>query len=78
VIPDLGTGGARLKQSLNVIPNANPVHTVVVHTALNLDGATLARAVEGDIAELHELPDSASTANGVAYPTLNDWNPSGN
>lgn len=48
---------------------------IAVHTALNLDGATLARAVEQQIAELHELPDSASSSNGVAFANLNDWNP---
>jgi hypothetical protein len=47
-------------------------------TSINLDGAVLARAVEDRIAQTHELPDSASSSNGVAYPTLNDWNPKDN
>lgn len=68
-----GAGGLPLHNINYTPPPKN--HTTIVHTALNLDGSTLARAVEDNIAQLHELPDSASSSNGVAYANLNDWNP---
>jgi len=67
--------GAPREQHSSFLPPPQDKKAIIVHTALNLDGATLARAVEQQIAELHELPDSASSSNGVAFNTLNDWNP---
>jgi hypothetical protein len=43
-------------------------------TAINIDGAQLAKYIDERLAVMHALPDSASTANGVAYENLNDWN----
>jgi Phage-related minor tail protein len=61
------------KMSFFIPPS--PSTTVENHvTTLNIDGAQLARVVEEHIAQRHELADSASTANGVAYTNLNDWN----
>jgi hypothetical protein len=44
-------------------------------TAINIDGQQHARILEAHIARAHEMPDSASSSNGVAYNNLNDWNP---
>jgi hypothetical protein len=62
------------KQSYNVIP---PQKTDIHHnvTTLNIDGAQLASFIDQKISQMHELPDSASAANGVAAYTDNDWNP---
>ena len=45
------------------------------NTALNIDGERIASIVEQRISQMHEMPDAASSSNGVAYNNLNDWNP---
>jgi hypothetical protein len=71
---DPGVIGQPMNYRGGVFP---PKEKTEIHntTALNIDGATLARIVEHYIAENHELPDSASSSNGVSQLAINGWNP---
>ena len=77
-----GTGGRDEikgeKHSMNFIPPPQNRQPIVLTANMTMDSNTVAKIVEDKIAERNELPDSASSANGVAYPNINDWNPSGN
>jgi hypothetical protein len=73
-------GGAVRPSPINFVqpPPREKTENHYHNTALNIDGQMLASVVEQHIAQMHELPDSASSSNGIAYPTLNDWNPINN
>ena len=69
-----GVGGGMLRGAAWQHPVGNQKPTVLTANMI-VDGQTLARIVEEAIAQRNELPDSSSSANGVAYNTINDWNP---
>ncbi len=73
-----GATGTPERHSMNFIPPPHDRRPIVLTANMTMDSNTVAKIVEDKIAERNELPDSASSANGVAYPNINDWNPSGN